>query len=66
MAQIGGGSKKAEVFMLKATNAFSREYYYEAEELIYSALKLNPNLNDFTTLLRLGYIYLNRRSFEDA
>lgn len=52
--------------MLKATNAFSREYYYEAEELIYSALKLNPNLNDFTTLLRLGYIYLNRRSFEDA
>ena len=66
MSLVSGGSKKAEVFMLKATNAFSREYYYEAEELIYSALKLNPNLNDFTTLLRLGYIYLNRRSFEDA
>ena len=57
----------ANVFLFKATNAFFREYYYQAEEHTYNAFQRNPELKeDFSTLLRLGYIYLRRRSYEDA
>lgn len=40
--------------------------FYEAEEYIFKAAKLNPALTDFSILLRLGYIYLLRESIEDA
>ena len=66
MESVGGAHKKAQVYLLKATNAFYREYYYQAEELFYSAIKLDPSVGGFTTMLRLGYIYLRRKSFEDA
>lgn len=67
MASVGGSQMMANVFLFKATNAFFREYYYQAEEHTYNAFQRNPELKeDFSTLLRLGYIYLRRRSYEDA
>ncbi len=66
MEAVGGPHKKAQVYLLKATNAFYREFYYQAEELFYSAIKLDSSVGGFTTMLRLGYIYLRRKSFEDA
>jgi hypothetical protein len=66
MIEVGGPSKKSEVYVYKATNAFIREYYYEAEELIYSALRQSPDTADATMGLRLGYIYLWRKSYDDA
>lgn len=68
MLKVGGPQVTADVYMLKATNAFAREYYYEAEELIYASLKLTGSLgeNDMVTLPRLGYIYIRRKSYEDA
>lgn len=55
-----------EVIMKKAENAFMCEKYYEAEELFFRALQCNNKLADFPTLLRLGYIYLYRKSKKDA
>lgn len=66
MLHVGGPDKSGEVYLLKATNAFSREYYYEADELISLAKKQNPGLFDFPTKLRLGFVYLREKSYEDA
>lgn len=54
------------VIMKKAENAYMCEKYYEAEELFFRALRSNKKLADFTTLLRLGFVYLNRKSKQDA
>lgn len=56
----------AEVIMKKAENAFMCEKFYEAEELFFRALQCNKKFADFKTLLRLGYIYLQRKSKVDA
>lgn len=68
MLKVGGPNHTASVYMAKATNAFVREHFYEAEELIYASLKITGELSDpdMVTLPRLGYIYLRRRSFDDA
>lgn len=68
MLNVGGPQVVADVYMLKATNAFAREYYYESEELIHTSWKLagSLGLSDMVMMSRLGYIYLNRRSFDDA
>jgi len=68
MLKVGGPSTTANVYMAKATNAFVREHFYEAEELIYASLKIMGELSDpdMVTLPRLGYIYLRRKSFDDA
>lgn len=66
MLHVGGTERSGEVYLLKATNAFSREYYYEADELISLAKKQNPGLFEFPTKLRLGYLYLREKSYEDA
>lgn len=58
--------KPADVYQRKATNAFFREYYYEAEEMIYNSLKCDQKGSDFATMLRLGFIYLRRKSYQDA
>lgn len=55
-----------EVIMKKAVNSFMCEKFYECEELFFKALKHNKKLADFKTLLRLGYIYLQRKSKLDA
>lgn len=68
MLKVGGPAHTASVYMAKATNAFVREHFYEAEELIYASLKITGELSDpdMVTLPRLGYIYLRRKSFDDA
>lgn len=55
-----------DILLRKALNSFMKQRYYEAEECIFKALKADSKLCDFSTLLRLGYIYINRESIEDA
>lgn len=55
-----------DIMLRKALNSFMKQQYYEAEECIFKALKADSKLCDFSTLLRLGYIYINRESIEDA
>lgn len=54
------------MYLRKSLNSFMNQRFYEAEEYIFKAAKLNPSLTDFSILLRLGYIYLKRESIEDA
>ena len=56
-----------EVILRKAANSFISENFFEAEEIFFRAIKNLPELgNDFTVLLRLGFIYLHRESQIDA
>ena len=55
-----------DILLQKALNSFMRERYYESEEYIFKALRAEPSLCNFATLLRLGYIYIKRESIEDA
>ena len=56
----------ASILLRKSFNSFMNQRFYEAEEYIFSAIKNDPKLADFSVLLRLGYIYLKRESIEDA
>ena len=54
------------MYLRKSLNSFMNQRFFEAEEFIFKAAKLNPGVTDFSVLLRLGYIYLKRESIEDA
>jgi tetratricopeptide (TPR) repeat protein len=55
-----------DILLRKSFNSFMNQRFYEAEEFIFSAIKNDPKLTDFSVLLRLGFIYLKRESIEDA
>ena len=50
---------------MKANICFLYDKFYEAEETFFKALKLKGQKN-FSIYLRLGFIYLKRKSWGDA
>ena len=63
---LAKGSDDGEILLQKALNSYMCERFYEAEEFIFRALKVDSSQTDFATLLRLGYMYLRRESVVDA
>lgn len=57
--------KNYDVLLMKANICFLYDKFYEAEETFFKAMKLKGQKN-FSIYLRLGYIYLKRKSWGDA
>jgi len=68
--KIESDPKNFEVVMMKANICFLSEKLYESEDTFLKALKLKSSKAPVSTILaiylRLGYIYLKRKSWGDA
>jgi tetratricopeptide (TPR) repeat protein len=57
--------KNHDVHLIKGTLCFQAEQFYEAEEIFLKALRIKSS-KPFSIYLRLGFMYLKRKSWEDA
>ncbi|CAD8072535.1 unnamed protein product [Paramecium primaurelia] len=57
--------KNYEVYLIKGALCYQTDQFYEAEETFLKALSIQHK-RSFDILLRLGYLYLKRKSWQDA
>lgn len=59
-------SRNFEALSLKVDICYDGERFYEFEETFFKAMRLKGARKNFSQYLRLGFIYLKRKSWPEA